>query len=76
MTPRKIDITPTWGEIGNIARRFALSNEVNAFKHLEPDIAKAFAMAEAMNQIMKSLSDEQIETVSRILVAELAKQGF
>lgn len=76
MTTHVIDLTPTWGEIGNIARRFALSQEVKAFKHLEPDIAKAFAMAEALNQIMKTLNDEQIETVSKILVAELAKQGF
>lgn len=59
-----IDITPTWGEFGNIAIRLAMTKETKALKSLLPDIARAFASAEALKQITKTLTADQQKLVS------------
>lgn len=75
-TPKTIDITPTWGEWANIYRRFAESGETRAVRELRADFAKAMAAAAALNAIRSTFTDEQAETVSKTVVAELSKQGF
>ena len=42
-----IDITPTWGEFGNIYRRFAETGETKAVRELRSELAKAMAAAQA-----------------------------
>lgn len=71
-----INLTPTWGEIGNLAVRLAVTHEDAAFEHLRPELAKAFAAAQALQNITKTLTDEQSRVVSETMVAELTKQGF
>jgi hypothetical protein len=71
-----IDITPTWGEFGNIYRRFAETGETKAVRELRSELAKAMAAAQALNAIRATLTDAQAETVSKAVTAELAKQGY
>lgn len=73
---RTIDLTPTWGEIGNIIWRFATSNEQAALEHMHSELARAFAMAEVFAKIHTSLTEEQKDQASKILCEELVKQGF
>lgn len=74
--PLTIDMTPTWGEWGNIYRRFAESGEVQAIRSLKPDYAKAMAAAQALHEIRSTLTDEQAAIVAKTLSAELVKQGY
>lgn len=71
-----IDMTPTWGEWGNIYRRFAECGETLAVKHLAEDFARAMASCEALKAIVPMLTEEQKEVVARTLTAEITKQGF
>ena len=73
---RTIDLTPTWGEVGNIIWRFAVSNEQAALSHIHNEFARAFAMAEVFAKIHTSLTEEQKDQASNILCEELIKQGF
>lgn len=70
-----IDLTPTWGEIGNIYTRLAASNEQAALSQMHSEAARAFAAAEALQQIQAQLPDELREIACRVMAAELAKQG-
>lgn len=74
--PKTIDLTPSWGEWGNVYRRFAESGEVAAIRHLAPDFARAMSACQALQDIMPSLTDEQQDVVSKMLTRELGKQGF
>ena len=76
MSANTIVITPTWGEIGNLFMRLALSNEVRAIEAMKSEIAKAMAGAQALIAIQKTLTDEQQAIVAKTLTAELTKQGF
>ncbi len=38
-----IDLTPTWGEIGNMYARFAECGEVRVIRAMRPDVARALA---------------------------------
>ena len=72
-----IDLTPTWGEWGNIYRSIAeRSDQGKALKHLAPDLARALASCQALNAIRGTLTPEQQETVARVLAEELLKQGY
>ena len=73
---RAIDLTPTWGEVGNIIWRFAVSNEQAALSHIHNEFARAFAMAEVFSKLYKSFTEEQKDQASKILCEELIKQGF
>lgn len=72
---RMINLTPTWGEWGNIYHRFALSGERSALETLHPDMAKAFGLAAAFVAIQSSLTDEQRQQANAVLEAEMRKQG-
>jgi len=71
---RTIDITPTWGEWGNIYARFAESGQTDAVRALRADLARAVAGAQALKTLV--LTEEQAATVSKVLVQELGKQGY
>jgi hypothetical protein len=74
--PMTIDMTPTWGEVGLFVRRLVFSNEEKALQHIWPEVARAFASAQALNAVLSNLSQEQQDVVSRIMDEELRKQGF
>ena len=72
-----IDITPTWGEWGNIYRSIAeRSDQGKALKHLAPDLARALASCQALNAIRGTLTPAQEGTVAHVLAEELLKQGY
>lgn len=73
---KTIDLTPTWGEVGNIVWRIAASNEQAALGHMHSEFARAFAMAEVFTKLYDSLTDAQKDQASKVLVEELTKQGF
>jgi hypothetical protein len=68
-----IDMTPTWGEIGLLMTRLALSNEREAIKAGKPEIGRAYGMAEALSKLWGSLSQEQRAKAQAIIEAEAAK---
>jgi len=72
---RQIDLTPSWGEWGNLFYQFVLSGERAALEKLHSDMAKAFAIAEAFKEIQDSLSREQFLKAKAVMEAELRKQG-
>ncbi|MFC3715192.1 hypothetical protein ACFONC_03380 [Luteimonas soli] len=71
-----IDMTPTWGEIGNVFRRFVESRETKAAMAMAPEIAKALAAAQALTAIQPTLTPDQATQVRHVMAVELAKQGF
>lgn len=71
-----IDLTPTWGEIGNITWRLASSNEQTALEKLRPEFARAFASAQALLTIAGTLTEDQRSLVAKTMAEELAKQGY
>lgn len=73
---RAINLTPTWGEWGNVYRRFAESGERKAIVALREDFARAMASTQALQSILHTLTDEQQAIVSRTMTDELSKQGF
>ncbi|WP_019939745.1 hypothetical protein [Bordetella sp. FB-8] len=73
---RTINLTPTWGEWGNVYRRFAESGERKAIVALREDFARAMASTQALQNILHTLSDAQQVKVEHTMAEELAKQGF
>lgn len=73
--PRVIDLTPTWGEIGRLFCNLAKSNEQEALRHILPEAARAFALAEGMKAVYDDLPLDLKDKVSNIVSAELKKQG-
>lgn len=71
-----IDLTLTWGEIGLFIKRLITSREEDALKHTLPDMARAFAMAEALKSVLDTLDDRQHDIVTRVWAEELTKQGY
>jgi hypothetical protein len=69
-----IDITPTWGEWGNVFYRFAVSGERKAVETLHEDFARVTAMAEALKVVLPALTVGQAEKVNAVMRAEMAKQ--
>lgn len=69
-----IDITPTWGEVGNIYMRFAESGEREAARAYRDQAAKASAFAEAFKTIHPDLPPELLEKADAAFRAELRKQ--
>ncbi|WMW66626.1 hypothetical protein [Nitratidesulfovibrio liaohensis] len=72
---RTVDLTPSWGEWGNLFYRFALEGKRSSLEALHPDMAKAFAAAAAFVAIQGSLTDEQRLQANAVLEAEMRKQG-
>jgi hypothetical protein len=71
-----IDLTPTWGEWGNLFYLYAVHGERNHLDSMHPDFAKAFSAAQAFTAIRDSLTDEQKKMANLILRTEMVKQGF
>jgi hypothetical protein len=71
-----IDLTPTWGEWGNIFYRLVSTNERYSVENLRHDLAKAMAAAQAFAAIQASLTAEQATQANNVLRAEMKKQGF
>jgi hypothetical protein len=71
-----IDLTPTWGQWGNIFYRFAVSGERKPLELLHPDFAKAMSAVQAFHALQDSLTPEQAEKAEAVFRAEMAKQGF
>lgn len=72
---RFIDMTPTWGEIGLLFMRLALSKEVRALQAAMPEIARAFALASAFVAIKDTLNESQRVKAAETINLELIKQG-
>ena len=71
-TPETIDMTPTWGEIGQLMIRLALSKETKAFKAGQSEVARAFAMAQAYTVLYNELTPEQRQRARAIIEREKA----
>ncbi|WP_421526565.1 hypothetical protein [Pseudomonas yamanorum] len=70
-----IDLTPTWGEVGNIVRRLIRGGETKAIEKMDVDLARAFAAAQALQAIQKDLPDDLREKACAVINAEMTKQG-
>lgn len=70
-----IDLTPTWGEWGNVYAQLAESGETKAVKRLHTDFARAMAACQAFNELQNTLSPEQLAIATATMNAELVKQG-
>lgn len=74
---KEINLTPTWGEVGNVLWRMIESNEQQALKLIRSEFARAMAAAEALKVLMDTpLTEEQKKLVSETLETELKKQGY
>lgn len=73
---KTIDLTPTWGEIGNMYTRLAESKEVKAIQGMRSEVARAFAAAQALQTIQSQLPDELNELACKVVADEMKKQGF
>jgi len=69
-----IDMTPTWGEIGNIFWRLAVTGEARALEKVKEDFAKVFAVVQAFKAL--DLTHDQTVTCKAVMAVEMAKQGF
>ena len=58
--PTYIDVTPTWGEWGNVFFRFAVSGESQALAKLHRDFALAMSAAEAFGPAHISHSEKTV----------------
>lgn len=74
--PMTIDLTPSWGELGLLVKRLAFSAEDKALRHIWPEAAKAFASAQALTNVMGSLTEAQRAIVAQTMYDELVKQGY
>ena len=71
-----IDLTPTWGEWGNLYTRFAESGETAAVAPLRRDAARCFASTEALKAIVDDLPEELRARLEAVYTVEMSKQGF
>lgn len=71
-----IDLTPTWGEIGNVYTRMAETGEHAAAREMHSEAARAFAFAEAFKTIHASLPADLRELAKATIGVELRKQGI
>ena len=66
-----IDVTPTWGEIGNLLKQTSGLNE-----NMLGEIQRALCMAQAYTEIKGDLSVELAEKASAVIEREALKQGL
>lgn len=74
-TPR-INMAPSWGNIGSMFYRLAVSKEVRAISAGHHEFAKAFALAEALSEVIGELTPEQIARVDTTYQREMRAQGI
>lgn len=70
----RIDMTPTWGEIGLLLWRLARSNEQDALKAARSEFMRAFAGMEVLSKIAHTFTPEQRAVYDRVMAEEKAKQ--
>lgn len=72
-----IDLTPTWGEIGTLVMRLAMSGETKALAAMKNDVAKAFASAQALRTLHESglVTPQMNAVITGVLATEMHKQG-
>lgn len=83
------NITPTWGEIGNIVARLIYSQEWEVLMALQNEIKRAFALAQVGTEFMQRLKTEsnagtmdavsagrEFDAYMDMLRCELLTQGF
>lgn len=68
-----IDVTPTWGEIGLLFWRLAMSGERGAVEEMRGEVARAFAGMEVLSRIKSTLTPEQRAVFDEVWEAEKAK---
>lgn len=73
---RTVSLALTWGEWGNIFCLLVRDGERKALETLRPDLARAFAFAEAFSQIKSSLTEEQAKQADVVIKEEMRKQGI
>ena len=73
---QKIDVTPTWGEWGNVFFTIATAGNPETIRPLRRDLAYALAAAEALKAIVRTLNDEQRNIMDATVRVEMQKQGF
>lgn len=71
-----INVTPTWGAVGNLFFRLVRAGEVDALEKIMPEVAKVFAIAEAFRAILGSLDCAQALRAQEVIAREMKKQGF
>lgn len=69
---KTIDITPSWGQVGVIFGLLLDSDKLASMKIMYPEIAKACAMATAMNEVVHT--SEQWKLINEVIERELARQ--
>lgn len=73
----QLNVSLSWGEFGLLFRRVAMTDERQAaLMKVWPNAAKAFAAAEALQDVMSLLSDDQKKVVALAMERELRKQGY
>lgn len=72
----QIDLTPTWGEVGNVIRTAIKRESWDALQKADKEIARAFAMAAALTEVIHGLPDPIDKIVRETYAAELKKQGY
>lgn len=72
----EIDLTPTWGEVGNVIRSSIKMENWEGLKKADKEIARAFAMAAALTEVIHGLPDPIDKIVRETYAAELKKQGY
>ena len=70
------DVTPTWGEWGRIFYALALCGVRKSVESLHPDLARAFAAAQALSELYAVLSPDQVTHANAVIIREMEKQGF
>lgn len=68
-----LDVTPTWGEIGLLFWRLAMSGERAAVQEMRGEVARAFAGMEVLSKLMSTLTPEQKAVFDKVWQAEQAK---
>ena len=68
-----IDVTPTWGEIGLLFWRLAMSGERAAVQEMRGEVARAFAGMEVLSRIKSTLTPEQKAVFDEVWKVEQAK---
>ncbi|WP_034637680.1 hypothetical protein, partial [Desulfovibrio cuneatus] len=74
--PTTIDLTPTWGEWGNVFFVLAASGDEKTIHPLRRDLAYALSAAEALKSISNTLTIDQRNQMDATLRVEMQKQGF
>lgn len=69
-----IDMTPSWGEVGLLVWRLAISGETKALDAVRDDFAKVFAAMEAVKQLKPTFTPEQNAIFKEVMSVEISKQ--